>query len=217
MSYRTFSPADHRSRITHAWGRCRFSARSRQAQPCLAAGVDGAGPGPSSCSPSASARSVPLVRFSCSPAAASRPSAAASCARISSSSRAEAASAASSLARGFHRALRQATLEELAKGGVLAQPPFSGVGRERLLECLGQATVDDPLTAELHEHRRYVERATESCGRARASGVRFGAKHSHPARHRFASKPPADAPRGVHLRAGVRTSQFGLASRSSRD
>ena len=47
------------------------------------------------------------------------------------------------LARGFARVLRQAALEELADGGVEAQPPFPGPGRELLLERLGHATVDD--------------------------------------------------------------------------
>jgi len=54
------------------------------------------------------------------------------------------------------------------------------------------ATVDDlPLTV-LGDS---VELATESWGRARATGVRFGAKHSHPGMHRFASKlPPPTRP-----------------------
>ena len=47
------------------------------------------------------------------------------------------------LARRFHRAHRQGALEELDEGGVQAQPPFSGAGRERLLEGRGHATVDD--------------------------------------------------------------------------
>jgi len=47
------------------------------------------------------------------------------------------------LARGFLCALRQPALEELADAGVQAQPPFSGAGRERLLERRGHATVDD--------------------------------------------------------------------------
>jgi len=44
---------------------------------------------------------------------------------------------------GFLRAHRQGALEELAEGGVEAQPPFFGASRERLLERRGHATVED--------------------------------------------------------------------------
>ncbi len=86
---------------------------------------------------------MPWVCCSRSFASASRSFAAASRARLFELAGGGGERSFQLVARGFLSVLRQATLEELADAGVLAQPPFPGAGRERLLERRGHATVDD--------------------------------------------------------------------------